>query len=236
MKVLATVCARGGSKGVRDKNIRDLNGRPLIAYTIQYLKKWGNADRIICSTDSEEIAKIAREYGAEVPFIRPKELATDDAAKLQVIKHALEFVEHQENDRYDIVVDLDPTAPLRKLNFIDEAFKKFIEGDANNLYTVCKSHKNPYFNMVEVDEKNHAHLCKRLDSECSSRQDAPMVYSMNASIYVFDGDFLKETDSIHSEKTIVYEMSDLYSIDIDREIDFLFIEFLLKNEVVKLEF
>ena len=229
MRILATICARGGSKGIKNKNIRPLQGKPLIAYTIEYLKKWGKAERIVCTTDSEEIAAIAKKYGAEIPCMRPPELATDTAAKLPVLQHIVKICEQQNNTTYDIIVDLDPTAPLRKLLFLQEAFQKFVDSKANNLYSVTKAHKNPYFNMVELDEKGFAHLCKKSDTV--RRQDAKMVYELNASIYIYNRDFLLSAHSIHSDKTIIYEMPDIASVDIDRELDFLFIEYLLKNGV-----
>jgi len=233
MKILGTICARGKSKGVKNKNIRNLVGKPLIAYTIEYLKEWGKADRIVCSTDSKEIADIAMEYGAEVPYMRPAELATDTASKLLVLQHIVKFCEKQENIKYDIIVDLDPTAPLRKKMFVQEAFKKFVESDANNLYSVCKAHKNPYFNIVEVNENGYAHLCK--DSNIVCRQDAPLAYNVNASIYIYRRDFLMNTNTLHSNKTIIYEMPEIASTDIDREIDFKFVEFLLEKEVFKFD-
>jgi N-acylneuraminate cytidylyltransferase/CMP-N,N'-diacetyllegionaminic acid synthase len=232
MKILGTICARGGSKGVKDKNIRELAGKPLIAHTIEYFKKWGKANRIVCSTDSEKIANIARQFGAEIPCMRPKELATDNAFKLHVIQHIVKFCEEQDG-KYDIIVDLDPTAPLRKQKFLDEALKKFLESNANNLYSVCKARKNPYFNMVELDENGYAHLCKK--SNVVRRQDAATVYELNASIYIYNRDFLLHTNTLHSDKTIIYEMPDITSIDIDSELDFLFVEFLLKNGVFKLD-
>ena len=229
MRILAIICARGGSKGIKNKNIRPLLGKPLIAYTIEYLKKWGKGDKIVCSTDSDEIATIARKYGAEIPCMRPPELAIDTAPKLPVLQHILKICEQQDNTTYDVIVDLDPTAPLRKLIFIQEAFQKFIKSDVYNLYSVSKARKNPYFNMVELDEKGYAHLCKK--SDATRRQDAKAVYELNASIYIYHRDFLLRAHSIHSDKTIIYEMPEIASIDIDREIDFLFIEYLIKNEV-----
>ena len=233
MKILGTICARGGSKGIKNKNIRPLLGKPLIAYTIEYFKKWGKADRIVCSTDSEKIAKVARKFGAEVPCMRPQELATDNAFKIHVLQHIVKFCEKQENTNYDLIVDLDPTAPLRKRKNLNEAFKKFVASNANNLYSVCKARKNPYFNMVELDKNGYAHLCK--DSSVIRRQDAAPVYELNASIYIYNRDFLLRTNTLHSDKTIIYEMPDGASIDIDNELDFLFVEFLLKNEVFKFD-
>ena len=233
MKILKTICARGGSKGVKNKNIRKLAKKPLIAYTIEYFKKWGKADRIVCSTDSKKIAEVAKKYGAEIPYMRPAELASDNSSKLHVLQHLLNFCEKQDNIKYDIIVDLDPTSPLRKKSFLEEAFKKFIDSDAYNLYSVCRARKNPYFNMVEVDEKGYAHLCKESNVVC--RQDAAAVFEMNASIYIYKHDFLLQTNTIHSNKTIIYEMPEVTSIDINTELDFLIVEFLIKNGVFKFD-
>ena len=233
MKILGTICARGGSKGVKNKNIKNLAGKPLIAYSIEYFKRWGKAEKIVCSTDSEIIADIAQRYGAEIPCLRPKELGTDTTNKLHVLQHIVKCCENQNKTKYDIIVDLDPTAPLRKKNFLDESFTKFIESKANNLYSVSKARKNPYFNMVELDQNGYAHLSKK--SNVVRRQDAKTVYEMNASIYIYNRDFLLKTNSIHSDKTIIYEMPELESIDIDTEVDFQFIEYLIKNEVFKFD-
>ena len=233
MKILGTICARGGSKGIKNKNIRDLLGKPLIAYTIEFLKNWGKIDRLVCSTDSKEIADIAKKYGAEIPCLRPSELATDTVSKIPVIQHILKICEQQDHCKYDIIIDLDPTAPLRKNKFLDESLKKFLNSDANNLFSVVEAYKNPYFNMVEVDNMGYAHLCKK--GSFVRRQDAPKVYELNASIYIYRRDFLLKNDSLYSDKSIMYEMPEIASIDIDREIDFLFIEFLLKKGVFKFD-
>jgi CMP-N-acetylneuraminic acid synthetase len=233
MKILGTICARGESKGVKNKNIRNMLGKPLIAYTIEYFKKWDKADRIVCSTDSIEIADIAKKYGAEIPFMRPSELASDTISKIPVLQHIVNTCEKQNNCKYDIIVDLDPTAPLRKYKFLEEAFKKFVDSDADNLFSVVKAYKNPYFNMVELDKRGYAQLSKA--GSFVRRQDAPRVYALNASIYIYKRDFLLITNSVFSDKSIIYEMPEIASFDIDRENDFLYIEFLLKNGVFKFD-
>ncbi|MFX1391963.1 MAG: cytidylyltransferase domain-containing protein [Promethearchaeota archaeon] len=235
MRILATICARGGSKGVKNKNIRLLLGKPLIAYSIEVLKVWGKADKIICSTDSNKIMEIAREFGADTPFRRPAELATDDANKLTVLKHILDFCDKNENNKYDYIIDLDPTAPLRTVENINQAFNIFIKSDADILFSVYKAHKNPYFNMVELDEHGYAHLSKTTNKSIFTRQSAPKVYSMNASIYIYRRKFLKNTSNILSGKSLIYEMSDL-SIDIDRQVDFDFIEFILKKGLFEFDY
>ena len=233
MKILGTICARGGSKGVKGKNLKMLNGKPLIAYTIELAIKWGKFDKIIVSTDDENIIKIAKDYGIDVPFVRPKELSTDNAGKIGAIKHAVKFLENQ-NEFYDVVIDMDATAPLRTLEDIDSCLKLFLDNDVNNVYSVCECHKNPYFNMVELGANNYVHISKKLSSDILSRQMAPKVYEMNASIYVYNKDFLLATNSVHSDKTMVYVMPQERSVDIDNQIDFNFVEYLLKEGVVKI--
>jgi len=233
MRILGTICARGGSKGVRNKNIRHLHGKPLIAYTIECLLGWGKAQRVVVSTDSPEIMQVANDYGAETPFTRPDGLASDAAPKIPVIQHVLRFCEEQEKSKYDIIIDLDPTSPLRRIDDIENALIEFLRTKAQVLYSVTESAKNPYFNMVELDDAGNAYLSKSLEGEVFRRQDAPKVYSINGSIYIYERDFLETTKSLHCEKERVYIMDELSSIDIDREIDFQFIEFLLERGLFK---
>lgn len=233
--ILGTICARGGSQGVKNKNIRELKGKPLIAYTIEQMKKWGKADKIICSTDSSEIASVAKQYGAEVPFTRPSELATGEAGKLPVIQHAVKFMEEKLGIKFDIIVDLDPTAPLRKIKFIEEAYSMLVENNLMSIYSVCKARKNPYYNMVELDENQVPYISKKPDKPLLRRQDAKIVYEVNASIYVYNRDFIMSSDSIQSPRTMIYEMPEEYSVDIDREIDYKYIEFLLNEGVVSID-
>lgn len=235
MKILGTICARGGSKGVKNKNIRNLDGKPLIYYTIAVLKRWGKADKIICSTDSPEIAQIANYYGAETPFLRPRELATDTAPKIPVIQHALRFCEEEYNTSYDIVLDLDPTAPIRSPRDLDRALNEFVRTNAKVLYSVTEAKKNPYFNMVEISADGNAHLSKVLEKEYFRRQDAPKVYSINGSIYIYDRNHLIDAKSLHCDRERIYIMDEISSVDIDREIDFEFIEFLLKSGLFRFE-
>jgi len=235
MKILATVCARKGSKRLKNKNIRMLNEKPLIFYTINILKKWGKADRIICSTDSKEIAEVAVRYGAEVPFVRPANLATDETSKLPVLQHAVKVCEKLYNTKYSIIFDLDPTSPIRKASDLDNAFNLFLNKKPDVLYSVCKARRSPYFNMVELNDKGYAHLSKPLKKKIYRSQDSPSVYDMNASIYIYKRDFLLQSSSVHSGKAVVYIMEDIAAFDIDREIDFKFIEFLLEKGVFKFD-
>lgn len=227
MKILVTICARKGSKRVKNKNLRLINGKPLIAYTIEQALKWGRGNKIIVSTDSEEIAAISKEYGAEVPFIRPKNLATDSAPKLPVIKHAVNYVEKLETEKFDLIVDLDPTSPLRTICDIENSYKMMVREEPVNLFSVNLARKNPYFNMVEVDKEGYAHLCKVLDNPVFRMQDTPQVYEMNASIYMYWNKYLPEMENVITDKSRVYEMPPERSIDIDSEFDFKMVEWLM---------
>jgi len=234
--ILLTICARGGSKGVKGKNFRLLQGKPLIAYTIEQALKWGKASHVVVSTDSEEIASIAKKYGAEVPFKRPEELATDTAGKLPVIRHAINECERIYNEEYPIIIDLDPTSPVRTPDDIEKAFLHFIKTGATTLFSVVASHKSPYFNMVERDKNGNVVLSKTPDHPILCRQDAPAVYDMNASIYIFKREYIINPAVLSpiSNHCEIYCMNDWTSIDIDREIDFRFIEFLVQENIISL--
>jgi CMP-N,N'-diacetyllegionaminic acid synthase len=236
MKILGVICARGGSKGLKNKNIRDLNGKPLISYTIDVLRAWGKTTRIVCSTDSPEIARIANEYGGETPFLRPLELASDAAPKIPVLQHALRFCEEEDGFQYDVVVDMQPTSPFRQVQDIDGAFSEFLRTRADVLYSVYESKVNPYFTMVELDNKGYARLSKQLKGEFHRRQDAPKVYSINGSIYVYDRTHLLNTKALHCENERVYVMNEISSIDIDSELDFQFADFIMKSGYFNYEF
>lgn len=231
MNILLTIACRGGSKGVKNKNIRDLLGKPLIAHTIEQAQNWGRATKIVVSTDSPEIAEVAKKAGALVPFERPAELATDAAGKLPVIRHALNECEKIYGERYDLIVDLDATSPLRHRDDLENCYKIFTENKLSTLYSVVKAHKNPYFNMVELDSNGRPHLCKQLPAGVKRRQDAPPVYNMNASIYFYARDFLKDEKNVSpfSDNSMIYEMDELSAFDIDREIDFQIVELILSK-------
>lgn len=227
--ILCTICARGGSKGVKNKNIKELNGKPLIAYTIEQAKASGLFEHIVISTDSDDIANIAKQYGAEVFFKRSSEMASDTAGKLDVIKDAFERSEEYYNRTFDYLIDLDATAPLRIVEDIIKSFKQFKENDNDNLITAMPSRRSPYFNLVEQDKDGKVYLSKKLDSAVVRRQDAPKSYDMNASIYIWKRDIILNENSIFLEKTGLYVMPEERSIDIDNELDFKFVEFFMKE-------
>jgi len=232
--VICTVCARGGSKGIPRKNVREVGGKPLIGHAITDAIEWGRADDIVVSTDDSEIAEVAKEFGASVPFERPTALATDEAPKFPVIKHAVEQKERNRSERYDYVVDIDATAPLRQPQDIEDCYRAVTEDEqATNAYTVHEADKNPYFNMVELDDEGFAALSKRPEESICRRQDAPTVYAMNAAVYVYERDFLDTSNSCQGEFTRVSVMPPERSVDVDDEMDLRFVEFLLEHEEIK---
>ena len=225
--VLCTICVRGGSKGVKNKNIKGLNGKPLIAYTIEQAKASGLFEHIVISTDSDNIASIAKQYGAEVFFKRSEEMASDTAGKLDVIKDAFKRSEEYYNKTFDYLIDLDATAPLRNVEDIINSFNQFKENNNDNLITAMPSRRSPYFNLVEQDKDGKVYLSKKLDRAIVRRQDAPKSYDMNASIYIWKRDVILNKNSLFLEKTGLYVMPEERSIDIDNELDFEFVEFLI---------
>lgn len=228
-KVIATICARGGSKGVPGKNIRLFCGKPLVVHSIEVARRCQLINRVIVSTDDPKILEIAREAGAEVPFLRPKELAQDTTPKVPVIRHAVQFLETQEGYYPDIVVDLDVTSPLRTEKDIEACIRMVRDGGADNVFSVTEARRNPYFNMVEII---NGKVCpvKELDQPIIRRQDAPVVYDENASIYVWQRDVLMNNDSLYLPKTRIYVMP-RWAMDIDDEADFEFVEFIMSRGI-----
>lgn len=236
MKVLGTICARGGSKRTPRKNLRLLAGKPLVAHTIEAALKCKELERVVMSTDDKEIAEIARKYGVEVPFIRPAELATDTAPKWAVLKHIVNFLQIHQCYEPEIIVDLDPTSPLREAKQIGECLRVLINGpkDVDGVITVYEADKNPYFNMVEYDEKGYMRLVKPLSHVVARGQDAPKVYSMNASIYVMRKNSLMNSHGLFENKLKAFIMEP-WTKDIDTPLDFQIVEFLIEKGYFRIE-
>lgn len=232
-KILCTICARGGSKCVKGKNFKLINGKPLIAYTIETALNSGIFDHVVVSSDSEDIQKIAVQYGAEVFFTRPIELATDNAAKIPVIRHAFTESEKYYKQQYDILVDLDATSPLRTVDDIRACVDILIKKKAENVITAMPSRRSPYFNLIERNSSGKWDVAKRLGCQIIRRQDAPKCYDMNASIYVWTRESILTSDEVFNATTELYVMPEERSIDIDSETDFAFVEFLLKRGYIK---
>ena len=219
---------RGGSRGVPNKNLRELLGKPILAYTIEQALQSELFEHVVVSTDSEKISKLAQTYGAEAWFMRSAELATDDAPKLPAIRHAFLEAEKHYDQQFDVLVDLDATSPLRKVEDITSAYKQFLDEDANILISACPSRKNPYFNMVEKIN-GRIEIVKQLEKNPVRRQDAPKVYDMNASIYIWKRDVLLSYNTFYTERTSLFIMPEERSVDIDTELDWEFVEFMIKK-------
>ena len=228
MKILCTICMRSGSKGVKNKNLKLINKKPLMYYTISQAIKSKLFDNIVVSTDSKKILKKAKFYGADGWFLRPKKLASDHSPKVPAIKHALFQAEKHYNKKFDIVIDLDATAPLRKVEDILNAYKYFNRKKKDILITGCKSRRNPYFNIVEVI-KNRLHVAKKLKKIIYRRQDAPKTYDGTGAVYIWKRKSLINFKSFFTRQTVFYEMPESRSIDIDSKLDFKLVEFLLKE-------
>ncbi len=228
--ILCTICARGGSKGVKNKNIKPINGKPLIAYTIEQAEQSGLFEHIVISTDSDMIASVAQEYGAEIFFKRSADMASDTAGKLDAIKDAFQRSEEYYNKKFNYLIDLDATAPLRAVTDITQSFKQFLSNNNDNLITAMPSRRSPYFNLVEVDRKGKVYLSKTLNDAIVRRQDTPKSYDMNASIYIWKREAILTEKTLFLENTGLYVMPEERSIDIDTELDYKFVEFLLAQK------
>jgi len=226
---IITICARGGSAGVPGKNIRTLYGKPLIGWTIEQAFASKVSDQVFVSTDSEAIAQVAREFGAQVPFLRPAELATSTAGKLPVIQHLVEWVEANLG-LVNSIIDLDPTSPLRAVADIQACFG-MLDSATDVVITGYRSDKNPYFNMVELKDNGFYERVCQPGSEVLSRQSAPAVFAMNASIYAWHRRSLSGS-LWDSDRIRLFEMPRERSIDIDHEIDFDLVELMMKKKGV----
>lgn len=231
LKILATVCARENSKGLLRKNFLELNGSPLIKYTLDCAKNCNLIDEIAISTDSPEIIQIAEEMGyATHGYIRPTELAQDNTPKIDAIKHVVEFYETERNFFPDIIVDLDIGAPLRNSSDIEKSIIK-LKNDPNmeTLVTVYESDRNPYFNMIEKKSNNFYSLIKLPDPVVHRRQDAPKVYNITPAIFAWKRENLN-IKHLYEGNWGIHVMPIERSIDIDSKFEYDLIKFLTNNE------
>ncbi|WP_164126610.1 acylneuraminate cytidylyltransferase family protein [Sphingobacterium luzhongxinii] len=240
MRGLITICARGGSKGIPGKNIKEIAGKSLIAYSIEVailLSKDHDID-IYLSTDSSDIKQAVESLGVEgvnTSYVRPDFLANDTAGKLDVIKEVKKYAEKQKNSKYDFLIDLDVTSPLRTIVDLHAAIDLlFGNEEAVNLFSVSPANRNPYFNMVEEQPDGFYSLCKT--GQFLTRQSAPKVYDMNASFYVFKEKFFEENyKTVITDKSIVYEVPHL-CFDLDHPIDFEIMSYLMENRKLGFDF
>lgn len=231
-KFLGLIPARGGSKSIPLKNIKLLHGKPLIAYTIEEALKSEYLDKVIVSTDNAQISQISKEYGAEVPFIRPKELATDTSPTLPVIQHALMYLE-SEGYIPNFVVLLQPTSPLRKVKHIDSAIKKILDTGADTVISLTESEIHPYWMRNLEGDKVYPFI--ETDKNLLRRQDLPVVYKLNGAVIVNKREVILSGKEWQKQDVRAIIMDNIHSIDIDTPLDFYIAEKLMELKDKELE-
>jgi len=229
-KVIAIIPARGGSKGLSRKNIKELCGKPLIAWSIESGLTSKYIDEVMITTDSEEIALIARNFGASVPFIRPAILANDSATSFSVIKHTIDFYENKLNKRFDYIVLLEPTSPLREENDIDNMIEKIIsmEEQFDAIVSLGEVHEHPSIMKKSVGD-NMVPYCKELIM-ASRRQENDSAYFPYGVAYIIKTKTLLEEKSFYPRKTTYHMIKRYQCYEIDDIYDFLSIENIMKYE------
>jgi len=229
LKYVALICARGGSKGLPNKNIKNLGGLPLIAWSIKSAQQVEKISKIIVSTDSNKIAQISKDYGAEVPFIRPKELSQDNSSEWYVWRHALKYLVEQDYEVNGLVI-IPPTAPLRAVQDINNCINEFEKGECDIVISVTDSHRNPYFNMVKIDNNDATSLVIVQNKKFIRRQDTPEVFDMTTVAYVVKPEFVIEKNGIFEGLVKSVHVPIERAIDIDTIFDFEFAEYLLTKK------
>ncbi|WP_417535290.1 cytidylyltransferase domain-containing protein [Methylophaga sp.] len=223
-KILALIPARGGSKGIPGKNIKSLAGKPLISWTIDAAKQSDYIDHLIVSSDDDNIINTAMEYGCDAPFKRPKHLAQDSSASMDVVMHALGQIE----ETYDYLLLLQPTSPFRTTSHIDRIIEHTIDTETKVVVSVTQSKKHPAF-MYTLEENK---LCPVLGHQKQKRrQDMPQVYEHNGALYLADISYLKEVKSYNVDGVGAFLIDPLHSIDLDEPLDWDFAEFLIDKGV-----
>jgi N-acylneuraminate cytidylyltransferase len=225
-KILAVIPARGGSKGVPRKNLRSVGGKPLLAWTIEAAKLSKYIDRLVISSEDLEIIETARQWGCEAPFVRPIELALDHTPGIAPVLHALEVLP----ERYDYVVLLQPTSPLRTVADIDGCIELCVDKGANSCVSVTESAQSPFW-MYTMDGNGAIQPLIKMEQQYSRRQDTPRVYALNGAVYVNACGFLQKARRFVTPETIGYVMPPERSLDIDTELDLAIVDYLLTSSI-----
>lgn len=228
LNIVAMIPARGGSKGIKNKNIRPVGNKPLIQYTFDSVKSSKLISRAVLSTDSREIMDLARQNEIEIPFTRPVELAIDTTCMVDVMEHCVEWLEKNEGYKTDILVILYPTSPFRSGQQIDEAIEIFIESDADCLISVSAQKHHPYWSLNINEEKRLSHFFGN-DHLYYRRQDMPITYDQNGAIYIVPAENISRLDKRSmTENTLAYVMDEKSGINIDTELDLILADALIK--------
>ena len=231
MKAVAFIFARGGSKGLPGKNIRQLAGKPLIAWSIEQAQSVSRIDSVIVSTDSEEIAAVARQYGAEVPFIRPAEFSQDESPEWLAWRHALNFFKKTTGVLPKVMISVPATAPLRLPADIESCLDVYEKGGADVVIALSNSHRSPYFNMVKKNKDDTVGLVIPPSSPIIRRQDAPVVYDITTVCYVINPELVLGAGSIFEGRVKSILVPVERSIDIDTPHDFVIAELLMDQRL-----
>ena len=229
LKSICFIGARAGSKGVRGKNIRKMGNMPLIAHTIKTSLESGIFKHVVVSTENEEIARIAKKYGAEVPFVRPKKLATDTAGMVDVMIHGINELKKQGYD-FDIFVNRDCTVPFIRTVDVKGSITLLNRKKCDAVYGVYKQHFNPYFNMMEMNSSGFLKLSKKMKERPKSRQESPIVYQLNG-LFVYSVEKLLKYKTAILPKSLPYEIPLESGFMIDTELEFKIAEMMFKNKI-----
>lgn len=234
MELVALIFARSGSKGLPGKNLKILNGKPLVGIAIECAQRISRIKRVIVSTDAEEIAAVSRSYGAEVPFLRPSELALDTTPEWHAWKHALNYLKDSEGSLPEGMVSLPTTSPLRSVLDVENCINEYEKGLFDAVVTITDSHRNPYFNMIKEVANGEYVLVNKPDQRISQRQQAPTVYDLTTVCYVANTQFVLTNNGIFDGKVGAVKVPKERSIDIDSELDFDIAQALLKSGKVNI--
>lgn len=230
MEIVALICARGGSKGLPGKNIRPLAGRPLIAWAVAQARAVPRIGRIIVSTDSAQIAAVAREAGAEVPFLRPAELARDDSPEWLSWRHALNYLKESGGRYPDALIVVPATAPLRAPADLERCLDEFEGGGADIVFTVTDARHNPYFSMVKLGADGGVSLAIPPEGSVFRRQDAPAVYGITPVAYVAAPEYVMTRTGLFEGSARIVHVPPERAVDVDTLLDFRLAEFLLAQD------
>ena len=231
MSTVACIFARAGSKGMPNKNIQTFNGKPLISWAVELALEVKQINEVFVSTDSEEIAEIARIAGATIPFIRPSELATDTSPEWHSWQHFIQFLADKAGRLPEVFLSLPATSPLRSTIDIENCLNEFKKGRADFVVGITPSERNPYFNMVKKGEDNQVNLVIQQGEKYSRRQDTPEIFDLTTVCYVGKPSIILTKNSIFEGKVAGVEIPRERAIDIDTELDFQIAEFLFKSKV-----
>jgi CMP-N-acetylneuraminic acid synthetase len=225
---IGLVCARGGSKGLSRKNLRPLGGKPLLGWAIEIARSCPSIDRVVVSTEDEEIAALAKSFGAEVPFVRPSELARDDSAELLVWQHAIRTLGSLDGKVPEVLVNVPTTSPLRAVEDVEGCIENLIQNHADLCITVRQAQRNPFFNMVQL---KNGWVSPVIPSPTLTfrRQDAPPVFDITTVAYAARCEYVLRTHHLLDGKVRATLVPDERAVDIDTELDLAFAEFLLKR-------